>query len=280
MKLTNIAQYVFIILAICFDSSVLAQPTELSALRVTYNAALEKAAAPVREIYIRELQKLKKTYEAGNRTEDAVAIDQELQLLTAKPGGTPDSGTPEVLRAVLLRGGSKLAKGFVGVVMLDLPAEIRIADSDQQPIVSELFPDGGAELISHTHFTDGLHGVQACIMSSRYDAGRVLVASCFNTEEETAFPLISPQQPPPVVTKTDKRYNQAGIGPNTGHDYWNPNKGDGKPQTNSPLAFDIKRAGSFPFSRLTTFGRSFTRFAFVYTERGKSRVEQLITTSR
>lgn len=65
-------------------------PSRLATLKAGYEAALERATAPIQQKYIAELQKLKSDYTRASDLESALAVDAILKGLI----GTPETAAP------------------------------------------------------------------------------------------------------------------------------------------------------------------------------------------
>ena len=72
------------LILLCFLACASAQdPTELTRLNKSYEAAVQKAITPLKQTYIQELKKLKDNYTKAAKLEDALAVDKVLKELSS-----------------------------------------------------------------------------------------------------------------------------------------------------------------------------------------------------
>lgn len=69
---------------ILLSSSLLAaEPEKLIKLRGSYDAAVQKAVAPLQKTYLQELEKMKLDFTRAGKLEDAIAVSEELKKFSA-----------------------------------------------------------------------------------------------------------------------------------------------------------------------------------------------------
>ena len=72
------------LILLCFLACASAQdPTELTRLNKSYEAAVQKAITPLKQTYAQELKKLKDNYTKAAKLEDAIAVDKVLKELSS-----------------------------------------------------------------------------------------------------------------------------------------------------------------------------------------------------
>jgi formylglycine-generating enzyme required for sulfatase activity len=77
------------LILLCFLGCASAQdPTELTRLNKSYEAAVQKAITPLKQTYAQELKKLKDNYTKAAKLEDAIAVDKVLKELSSSVNST------------------------------------------------------------------------------------------------------------------------------------------------------------------------------------------------
>lgn len=99
--LTNLVVLGFSVIA-SFSSSLAAEPAQIGMLRKAWEQARDRAAQPIDESYLRELQKLLETLTKGGQLEDAIAVKNESESIVA------DANAAASARAVSAKQPAKL----------------------------------------------------------------------------------------------------------------------------------------------------------------------------
>ena len=85
------------LILLCFLACASAQdPTELTRLNKSYEAAVQKAITPLKQTYIQELKKLKDNYTKAAKLEDAIAVDKVLKELSSSVNSALTTATETV----------------------------------------------------------------------------------------------------------------------------------------------------------------------------------------
>ena len=104
------------LILLCFLGCASAQdPTELTRLNKSYEAAVQKAITPLKQTYIQELKKLKDNYTKAAKLEDAIAVDKVLKELPSSVNSalTPATVTETVTETVAETVAVNASEGFV-----------------------------------------------------------------------------------------------------------------------------------------------------------------------
>jgi len=85
------------LILLCFLGCASAQdPTELTRLNKSYEAAVQKAITPLKQTYAQELKKLKDNYTKAAKLEDAIAVDKVLKELSSSVNSALTTATETV----------------------------------------------------------------------------------------------------------------------------------------------------------------------------------------
>ena len=85
------------LILLCFLGCASAQdPTELTRLNKSYEAAVQKAIIPIKQTYAQELKKLKDNYTKAAKLEDAIAVDKVLKELSSSVNSALTTATETV----------------------------------------------------------------------------------------------------------------------------------------------------------------------------------------
>ena len=100
------------LILLCFLGCASAQdPTELTRLNKSYEAAVQKAITPLKQTYIQKLKKLKDNYTKAAKLEDAIAVDKVLKELPSSVNSalTPATVTETVTETVAVNASAGFA---------------------------------------------------------------------------------------------------------------------------------------------------------------------------